>query len=331
MPGILWQIVWHCQTRARLMSAVHGPRTKAGALRDDHQGHHGCTGAAVAAVAAVADTGREAIEGKRCLDTGPQTSTGPASCAGRQPAPTIAAISVSVKERVSWSRSTMGCTIRAALAKKRPLSWQYGVERLTPPRGMVPTLPLPRNRSRKRMREAKPEACPVQEKFAAARKELSAALIERDEEVDLVLTALVANEHVLLVGPPGTAKSLLLDSLTRWLEGRRFAILLTKFTTVEEVFGPVSLKGLKEDRFVRVTAGRLPEADLAFLDEVFKASSAILNTLLKVLNERLFDPGDGAAGKVPLRVCVAASNEYPQAFEGGKELCAAFDRFLLRK
>src|SRR3954453_16952940 len=119
------------------------------------------------------------------------------------------------------------------------------------------------------MKIAKPDACPVQEKFLTTRKELAAALIERDDEVDLVLTALVAQENVLLVGPPGCAKSLLLDSLMRWMSGRRFSILLNRFTTPEEVLGPISLAGLKEDCYRRVTSGKLPEADLAYLDEVF--------------------------------------------------------------
>jgi MoxR-like ATPase len=175
-----------------------------------------------------------------------------------------------------------------------------------------------------------PDVCPVQSKFAATRKELAEALIERDQEIDLVLTALIAREHVFLVGPPGCAKSLLLEGVMRWLGGRTFSCLLTKFTAPEELFGPVSVAGLKEDRYRRVTAGRLPEADGCFLDEVFKGSSAILNTLLRVLNERTFDNG-GEAVPVPLRLCVAASNEWPQAQENGKELNALFDRFLLRK
>lgn len=174
-------------------------------------------------------------------------------------------------------------------------------------------------------------ADPVRHQFAAARRDLAAALIDRDDEIDLALTALVAGEHVLLVGPPGTAKSLLLDAVARFLDGRRFACLLTKFTQPDELFGPVSLAGLREDRFVRVTAGRLPEADVAFLDEVFKASSAILNTLLEILNDRTFDDGSGVRRPVPLRLCVAASNEWPSAFEGGKELSAVFDRFVFRR
>ena len=170
---------------------------------------------------------------------------------------------------------------------------------------------------------------PVREKFATARRELSSALIERDEEVDLVLTALLANEHVLLVGPPGCGKSLLLDAVMGWMNARRFSILLTKFTCVEEVMGPVSLSALKDDRYRRVTAGRLPEAEVCFIDEIWKASSAILNTLLKVLNERVFE-NDGEAVRVPLRLAVAASNEWPSP-DGGKELAALLDRFLFRK
>jgi len=173
--------------------------------------------------------------------------------------------------------------------------------------------------------------CPIQEKFIATRKELSSALIERDDEVDVVLTALVCNEHPLLVGNPGTAKSLLLDSLMAWTSGRRFSALLTKFTTPDELFGPISVQGLKEDKYRRVTTGKMPEAHLAFLDEVFKASSAILNTLLRILNERVFENGDGSLAKVPLLLCLSASNEWPNAQEGGKELLAVFDRFLFRK
>lgn len=180
------------------------------------------------------------------------------------------------------------------------------------------------------MKLLSPDFDPVREKFALAREELSGALIERDEEVDLVLAALIANEHVLLVGPPGCGKSLLLDSVLSWTGGAKFSILLTRFTTPEEVMGPVSLAALKADKYVRVTAGRLPEADYAFLDEVFKSSSAILNTLLKILNERTYDAGDGTAKRVPLKLCVAASNEWASP-DTGKELAALSDRFLLRK
>ncbi len=175
------------------------------------------------------------------------------------------------------------------------------------------------------------EVRPLQQKFLTTRHELSSSLIERDEEIDVVLTALIAQEHPLLVGRPGTAKSLLLDSLMEWMNGNRFSILLTRFSTPEELFGPISVTGLKEDRYERITTGKLPEADLAFVDEVFKASSAILNTLLRILNERTFDNGNGKPNNVPLKMCLAASNEWPNNQEGGKELGALFDRFLLRK
>lgn len=169
------------------------------------------------------------------------------------------------------------------------------------------------------------------QKFQATRKEMVASLIERDGEIDLVLTALLCRENPLLVGPPGTGKSLLLDSVITWMHGKRFTCLLTKFTTPEELFGPISVVGLKADRYVRITSGKMPEADGAFLDEVFKASSAILNTLLRILNERLYDNGDGTLRAVPLQLCVAASNEWPQSQDGGKELGALFDRFLFRR
>ena len=169
------------------------------------------------------------------------------------------------------------------------------------------------------------------QKFAAARKAMRTALVERDEEIDVVLTALLADEHPLLVGPPGTGKSLLLDSVMRWVDGsNRFNVLFTKFTTPEEVFGPISVNGLKEDKYRRVTTGKLPEAHFFFADEVFKAGSAILNTLLRVLNERVYENGDGQFARVPLQMCMGASNEWPGGDDGGRELGALFDRFLFR-
>ncbi|MCE9560506.1 MAG: AAA family ATPase [Planctomycetes bacterium] len=171
---------------------------------------------------------------------------------------------------------------------------------------------------------------PLRTKFTAVRAALCSSLVERDDEIDLCLTALVAREHVLFVGPPGLAKSALLDGLLACATGTKFSILMTKYTQPEEIFGPVSLSALKADRYVRVTTGRVPEAEFLFADELFKASSAILNTLLRILNERTFDAGDGTARRVPLRLCVAAGNEWPDP-ESGKELAAAFDRFLLRK
>lgn len=128
-----------------------------------------------------------------------------------------------------------------------------------------------------------------------------------------------------MLGPPGTAKSMLAKEVCRRLGGRYFEWLLTKFTTPEEIFGPMSLAALEEGRYERVVAGKLPEAEVAFLDEIFKANSAILNALLTVLNERVFHQGTSAMN-VPLLSLFAASNELPEE----DELGALYDRFLLR-
>lgn len=171
-----------------------------------------------------------------------------------------------------------------------------------------------------------------QAKFTTARRDMAAALVERDDEIDLALTALLCQEHVVYVGAPGSAKSHLLDGLLAWIDGaEKFSVLFTKFTTPEEVFGPISVAGLKADKYQRVTTNMMPEAHLSLCDEIWKASSAILNTLLRLLNERQFANGDGTFRPCPLRLCVAASNEWPNAQDGGQELGAVFDRFLFRK
>ena len=171
----------------------------------------------------------------------------------------------------------------------------------------------------------------LQSKFAATRKELAAALIERDDEIDLALTALVAQEHVLLVGPPGTGKSLLLDSILRWTGGKQVLDRCSRSSRCRRnCSGRCRWPASRTTGTSRITTGRMPEADFAFVDEIFKASSAILNTLLKLLNERTFDNGDGVRRKVPLKLCVAASNEWPSP-ETAKELGALFDRFIFRK
>jgi MoxR-like ATPase len=170
----------------------------------------------------------------------------------------------------------------------------------------------------------------VKDKFDVTRKELNASLIERDEEVAILLTSLIAGEHLLLVGPPGCGKSLLIDSLMRWTHGSKFSCLLNRFSMPEELLGMYSLSELKADRFLRITTNKLPESQYVFLDEIFRASPAILNVLLKILNEKTFDKGDGVARRVPLEICLGAANDWPSGDEG-KSLGALVDRFMLRK
>ncbi len=155
---------------------------------------------------------------------------------------------------------------------------------------------------------------------------LEHGLIERGLALRLALLTALAGEHTLLVGPPGTAKSGLARRLHRaFRDARYFERLLTRFSVPEELFGPLSISALEDDRYERQTEGFLPRAQIAFIDEVFKANSAILNALLTLLNEREFDNGPSRE-RCPLISVVGATNEIP-----ADEIADAFfDRFLMR-
>ncbi|MBN7134860.1 AAA family ATPase [Lysobacter enzymogenes] len=149
-------------------------------------------------------------------------------------------------------------------------------------------------------------------------------LIEREQLAELIVLAAVAQEHLLILGPPGTAKSAVVRRVAAALGGRYFEYLLGRFTEPSELFGPVDLRRLREGVVETDVSGMLPEAEVAFLDEVFLGSTAILNTLLGVLNERRFRRGHTQIA-CPLRVCVGASNALPD----DESLAAFADRFLL--
>jgi MoxR-like ATPase len=159
----------------------------------------------------------------------------------------------------------------------------------------------------------------------AAVEPLKNRFIGRDEVIDLIALATVAGEHLFLFGPPGTAKSLLVHSFAGAVHCRYFEYLLTRFSEPNEIFGPVDLVKLREGVIATVTNGMLPEAEFAFLDELFNANSAILNNLLTVLNERVYRRG-AETHRLPLISAFAASNHLPE----DDTLQALFDRFLLR-
>lgn len=166
----------------------------------------------------------------------------------------------------------------------------------------------------------------LQEKFLNLEIALNAELVERGPAIRALITALISGQHVFFLGAPGIAKSYLVNRIEKYIEGaRRFDILLTRFSTPEEVIGPKSLMALKQDRDERNIDGYLPTADLAFIDEIFKANSSILNSLLQAINERVYRHGTQVID-IPLSTMFCASNELPQ----DDSLNALYDRLLMR-
>jgi len=158
-------------------------------------------------------------------------------------------------------------------------------------------------------------------------KYLSCKYVEREEVIKAIYLSIIARQHTLLIGPPGTGKSALVMDIGRSINNARyFQWLLGRFTTPEEMFGPVSLTELEKGVYKRNTDHKMPVSHLSFLDEIFKANSAILNALLTLINERLFY-NNGVPIQSPLISVIGASNEYP---EDNESLEALFDRFLLR-
>ena len=176
-----------------------------------------------------------------------------------------------------------------------------------------------------RMVAARPAADTLPNRLAQIAKTLESKFLGKDEVIRLLLIATLAGEHAVLIGPPGTAKSALIRMFARLIQAQYFEYLLTRFTEPNEIFGPVDIAAFREGKYQRRIEGMLPEAEVVFLDEVFKSNSAILNALLTLLNERRYTSG-GQVLRCPLLSCFGASNEVPT----DETLTAVFDRFLLR-
>ena len=188
--------------------------------------------------------------------------------------------------------------------------------------------PEPSIREDWKFEDLQDEADDLRKRLDRFRTSLGRFFVNKQELIDLMLVAAVAQEPLLLVGPPGTAKSDLVLKFKDALglgEGDYFEYMLTRFTEPSEIVGPIDISKLREGRYIRREQGKLPTARLGFLDEIFKSNSAILNILLTIINERKFYQ-DGVPQPVRLRVLFAATNEVPEQ----AELAALKDRFALK-
>ncbi|MEM3740633.1 MAG: AAA family ATPase [Candidatus Korarchaeum sp.] len=158
-------------------------------------------------------------------------------------------------------------------------------------------------------------------------EELSSQFVGREEEARVAVLALATKQHAIFIGEPGTAKSALIHTLSRLVNAEYFYYLIGKYTTPDELVGHIDPIAFKEGRFVRNTEKRILRAEIAFIDEVFRGSSEVLNTLLGIMNERIFTDADGSIIEAPLWSLYGASNSLPN----DSDLVAFYDRFLLRK
>ncbi|RLF90981.1 ATPase [Thermococci archaeon] len=165
----------------------------------------------------------------------------------------------------------------------------------------------------------------IAKNFDSLQQSLNSVFIEREEPIEGILVALIAKEHVILLGPPGTAKTMMTRAISSAFDLKHFWVLLTRFSTPDEVFGALDIKAFLEDHvFKRKITNMFPEAEVAHVDEIFKANSSMLNSFLTAINERIFFNPEPI--EIPLVTLIGTSNEIPRE----KELAALYDRFLLR-